>query len=172
MLRKLINKIIEYQHLLLILLSLFLILTSSWIVMGRSIRPNASVWDYLHVYLGMVVAGLSVPMLLANVTKGKWRQFFPWLMGDFAQLSRDICGLKRGNIPAAGGRGLFSVIEGIGLILLLFVSFTGVMWFVTQGSSEALNWRSYHQSSAHGFIGFMLVHCICVAAHLIDLVRN
>lgn len=172
MLRKLINKTIEYQHLLLILLSLFLILTSSWIVMGRSIRVNPSVWDYLHVYLGMVVAGLSLPMLLANVVKGKWRQFFPWLMGDFTQLSSDVCGLKRGKIPAAGGRGLFSVIEGVGLILLLLVSFTGVMWFVTQGSSEALNWRSYHQSCAHGFIGFMLVHCICAAAHLIDLIRN
>ena len=166
------KKVIEYQHLVLILLSLFLISTNGWLLMGRAIRTNASMWDYLHVYLGLLVACFSVSILLTNVVKGKWRQYFPWLVGDFSQLSNDICGLKQGKIPLAGGRGLFSVIEGIGLILLVLVSFTGVMWFVTQGSSEALNWRSYHHSAAHGFIGFIIVHSICAAAHLLDFIRN
>ncbi|MGE6651268.1 hypothetical protein BEL05_11905 [Shewanella colwelliana] len=167
-----VKQLLTYQHLLVIVLSLFLISTSGWILMGRAIRTQASIWDLLHVYLGAVVACLSVSMLLTNVIKGKWRQYFSWLAGDFTQLSQDVCGLKKGKIPLAGGRGLFSAIEGIGLILLLLVSITGAMWYFTQGSSEALNWRSYHHSAAHGFIGFIIIHSICAAAHLLDFIRN
>ncbi|MCG9697582.1 cytochrome b/b6 domain-containing protein [Shewanella sp. Isolate11] len=166
------KKMIEYQHLLLILLSVFLISTSGWILMGRGIRANASIWDLLHVYLGLLAAFFSVTFLLSNVRQGKWRQYFPWLAGDFAQVSADIKGLFKGKIPAAGGKGLFSLIEGIGLLLLFVVALTGTIWFCLQGSSEALAWRSWHHVFAKGFIGFVVLHCICAASHLLDFIRN
>lgn len=37
-----------YQHLFVILLTLFLVGTSGWLMMGRALRANASVWDILH----------------------------------------------------------------------------------------------------------------------------
>ncbi|WP_033539874.1 MULTISPECIES: cytochrome b/b6 domain-containing protein [Shewanella] len=161
-----------YQHLFAILLSLFLIGTSGWIMMGRALRANASVWDWLHVYLGLLAGVFSVTMLVTNVVRGQWRQYFPYLVGDFTQLSNDVCGLKRGKLPLAGGRGLFSVIEGICMLLFVAVAATGLMWFLTQGSSEALNWRSYHHSAAHGFIVFMVIHALFALSHLLDFIRR
>ncbi|QYJ98313.1 cytochrome b/b6 domain-containing protein [Shewanella alkalitolerans] len=161
-----------YQHLFVILLTLFLVGTSGWLMMGRALRANASVWDILHVYLGLLAGIFSVTMLAINLMRGQWRQYFPYLVGDFTQLSNDVCGLKRGKLPLAGGRGLFSVVEGIGMLLFVAVSVTGLMWFITQGSSEALNWRSYHHSLAHGFIVFMVIHALFALSHLLDFIRR
>ncbi len=170
--RRVVNKVAEYQHLILILLSLFLISTSSWIMMGRGLRANASVWDLLHVYLGLLASFLSITFLLCNLVKGKWRQYFPYLAGDLSQVALDIKGLFKGKLPAAGGKGLFSLIEGIGLLLLLAVSITGVMWFVLQGDSDALVWRRWHHFFAHGFIGFVILHCVCALSHILEFIRN
>ncbi|WP_076410159.1 cytochrome b/b6 domain-containing protein [Shewanella sp. UCD-KL12] len=166
------EKLATYQHLLIILLSLFLISTSPWIMMGRTLRSSASIWDYLHVYLGLLTGLLSITMFLANILKGKWRQYFPWLAGDFSQLKRDLVGLVKGKVPLAGGRGLFSFVEGLGMLLMLGVALTGVMWFFLQGSSDALTWRSYHIWFAKGFIGFIVVHVIFACLHLLDFIRN
>lgn len=171
-LAKLTNTLVEYQHVLIIILSAFLISTSGWIMMGRSLRASASIWDYLHVYLGLMAAGLSISMLVSNCIKGKWRQFFPWLVLDFSHLIKDISGLCKGKLPAAGGRGLFSIIEGIGILLLVGVGFTGVLWYCLQGSSDALFWRSNHIVFAQGFMGFILIHIICAGLHLLDFIRN
>ncbi len=169
---RLINAVKEYQHLALILLSIFLISTSGWIVMGRGLRANASVWDLLHVYLGLLAALLSVTFLLSNFVQGKWRQFFPYLAGDLSQVILDLKGLFKGKLPSAGGKGLFSLIEGIGLLLLFAVSVTGVMWFILQGSSDALPWRSWHHTFSHWFIGFVVLHCLCAISHILDFIRN
>lgn len=169
---KITSKFVQYQHVLVIILTVFLITTSSWVMMGRSLRASASVWDYLHVYLGLVTAALSISMLLINCAKGKWRQFFPWLSLDFTHVMKDISGIFKGKIPVAGGRGLFSCIEGVGILLLIGVGFTGVLWYCLQGSSDALIWRSYHIVFAKGFIGFIVIHFICACLHLLDFIRN
>ncbi len=169
---RLVTKLVDYQHVLIIILSVFLISTSGWILMGRGLRASASIWDLLHVYLGLVTAGLSVSMLFASCMKGRWRQMFPWLQADFSQIGKDLSGLVKGRIPVAGGSGLFSCIEGIGLLLLVGVSFSGLIWFCMQGSSDALVWRSYHILLAKSFIGFIFVHALCACLHLVDLIRN
>ncbi len=172
LLSKAIEKLKAYQHLFVIILSLFLISTSSWLMMGKTLRSSASIWDVLHVYLGLVTALLSLFMLVTNVVKGKWKLYFPWLIGDFSQLKRDIGGLLKGKIPLAGGRGLFSCVEGLGILLLVGVGLTGAVWFCLQGTSDALTWRSYHIWFAQGFIGFIIVHVIFACLHLLDFIRN
>ncbi|MEC4727480.1 cytochrome b/b6 domain-containing protein [Shewanella sp. D64] len=162
----------EYQHLLIILLSLYLILTSSWLLMGRSIRENASLWDITHVYLGLFTTLLACLFLLANSIRGKWHQYFPWLLGNTTQLVNDCKGVFKGKIPVSGGRGLFSCVEGIGMLLLVGVGLTGTLWFVSQGSTDALLWRNYHIILAKGFIGFIVIHIIFACLHLLDFIRN
>ena len=171
-LSRLLAKLVDYQHVCIIILSVFLISSSGWILMGRGLRNSASIWDYLHVYLGLVTAGLSVSMLITHCVRGQWRQMFPWLLADFSQLSKDLSGLVKGRIPVAGGRGLFSCIEGIGILLLVAVGFSGVIWFFLQGSTEALVWRGYHMLLVKGFIGFILIHVFCACLHLLDFIRN
>ena len=171
-LRQLLSVFAARQHLMIIVSVAYLIFTSGWILIGRSLRNNASFWDLSHVYLGLFAAFLAVSFLITTCLKGKWRQYFPWLVADFSQLKNDLRGLTKGKLPIAGGRGLFSIVEGLGLLIFLAVGLTGVLWFVTQGSSDALVWRSYHIVCAKGFIGFIMVHVIFAGLHLLDFIRN
>lgn len=131
-LRQLLSIFAARQHLMIIVSVAYLILTSGWILIGRSLRNNASLWDLSHVYLGLFAAVLAVSFLITTCLKGKWRQYFPWLVADFSQLKNDLQGLTKGKLPIAGGRGLFSIVEGLGLLIFLAVGLTGVLWFVTQ----------------------------------------
>ena len=171
-LQKLVSIFAARQHIMIIISVAYLVLTSGWILIGRSLRNNASIWDISHVYLGLFAAFLAVSFLISTCLKGKWRQYFPWLVANFSQLKNDLQGLTKGKLPIAGGRGLFSIVEGFGLLIFLAVGLTGVLWFLTQGSSDALTWRSYHIYCAKGFIGFIIVHVIFACLHLLDFIRN
>ncbi|WP_299804125.1 cytochrome b/b6 domain-containing protein [uncultured Shewanella sp.] len=172
MFKRLARKYIDLQHVLIIIISAYLIFTSGSILIGRQLRTHASFWDQSHVYLGLIAAFLSITFVITTCLKGKWRQYFPWLIADFSQLKSDILGLFKGKIPIAGGRGLFSVVEGIGMLLFLGVGLTGIAWFATQGSTDALMWRGYHIQLAQGFIGFIVLHVIFACLHLLDFFRN
>lgn len=172
MFKRLARKYIDLQHVLIIVISAYLIFTSGSILIGRSLRANASFWDQSHVYLGLIGAFLSITFVITTCLKGKWRQYFPWLIADFSQLKSDILGIIKGKLPIAGGRGLFSVVEGVGMLLFLAIGITGIAWFATQGSSDALMWRGYHIQFAQGFIGFIVVHAIFACLHLLDFIRN
>ncbi|ACJ30713.1 Conserved hypothetical protein [Shewanella piezotolerans WP3] len=171
-LRKLLSVFAARQHIMIIVSVAYLIVTSGWILIGRSLRSNASFWDLSHVYLGLFAAFLAASFLITTCLKGKWRQYFPWLIADFSQLKSDLQGLVKGKLPIAGGRGLFSIVEGLGLLIFLAVGLTGVLWFLTQGTTDALMWRSYHTVCAKGFIGFIVVHVIFAGLHLLDFIRN
>lgn len=170
--KALIKRLSELQHVMLLLLTSYLIITSAWVMLGRSLRDNASFWDITHVYLGLATAILSISFFIRNVTHGKWRQYFAWLILDVSQINQDIVGLASKRIPVAGGKGLFSLVEGLGMLLLLATSITGVFWFINQGDASALTWRSYHQLFAKGFIGFILVHLVFACLHLLDFIRD
>ncbi|ABV38393.1 conserved hypothetical protein [Shewanella sediminis HAW-EB3] len=169
---KLFAKLNELQHLFIIILSAYLIITSGWILIGRSLRASASFWDLAHVYLGLITAIFSFTFLLSNSLKGKWRQYFPWLKGDFSQLKKDISGLFKGKLPIAGGSGLFSWIEGLGMLVFVGVGFTGVIWYFLQGTPDALLWRGYHIMLAKSFIGFIVLHIVLAGLHLLDFIRD
>lgn len=159
-------------HLWIVLSVGLLVCTSPWIFIGRSLRANASIWDYLHVYLGLIAAALGILFLLRNSIQGKWHQYFAWLVGDWGQLIQDIKGLFKGKLPVAGGKGLFSTVEGIGMLLLVATGMTGALWFFYQGTSLAMTWRGYHQICADVFIGFLVVHLVLAASHIIEFIRQ
>ncbi|MGI2114154.1 hypothetical protein CXF78_11900 [Shewanella sp. 11B5] len=154
-------------HPLMILMSLLLICTSPWILIGRQLSPRASVWDVFHVYGGLFTALLALMFAYKVCAAGQWRQFFPWLTFELKPLLADVRGLMHGQLPHSGGKGLISVIEGVGVILLLLVVVSGAGWYIAD-PSNALAWRGYHIVFAQGFIGFIVVHCLLALLHLRD----
>ncbi len=160
------------QHLAVALLSAWLILTSPWVAMLRAVARNASLLDYSHVALGFVTLFLAITYTVSCTRAGRWRQYFPWAAGEVGTVGRDIGGLLRGRIPVAEGGGLFALIEGVLLVLLLGTAATGAAWYFTQGSSEAIAWRASHIHAARWLAGTIVLHVFTVSLHLLDLVRD
>jgi len=160
------------QHLAVALLSTWLILTSPWISMLRRMPRNPGFFEYGHVALGFLALLLAVTYAWSCTRAGRWRLYFPWAAGQLGAVWRDIGGLLRGRIPSAEGGGLFALVEGLLLVLFLLTAATGAAWFWTQGSSDAVHWRSCHIPAARGFAALVLVHVISVTLHLLDFVRD
>lgn len=167
-----VEKLAARQHLALTLLSAWLIATSPWIAMLRRVPRDAGFLDYSHVVLGSVTLAIAITYTVSCTRAGRWRLYFPWLAGHLGAIGRDASGLLRGRIPAAEGGGLFGLIEGLLLVLLLATAVTGAVWFAMQGSLEALAWRSHHIFAARGLVVFLVLHVITVSLHLIDFIRD
>jgi hypothetical protein len=58
------------------------------------------------------------------------------------------------------------------LVLLVATATTGAIWFATQGTADALAWRSQHIFAARGLVGCLGLHVITVSLHLVDFVRD
>jgi len=160
------------QHLLLALLAGWLVVTSPWVWMLRSVPAGAGFWNYGHLVAGFACLAITVTYLAACTRAGGWRLYFPWLAGEFSAAGRDVRDLLRGQIPAAEGGGLFGVIEGLALLALLVTAVTGAAWFATQGSSAALDWRACHIVAARVMIGIVVAHVVSVSLHLVELARS
>lgn len=159
-------------HKVLILACSYLIFTSPWVFMARKLMPKTTWWNTAHVYLGLFTALLSLFFIISNLSHGKWKLFFPWLCADIKPLLTDIFNIFKGRMPMSGGCGLFSCIEGLGLIALFGTGLTGTFWFFTQGTADALFWRGIHINFAMGFIVYFIIHIICALSHLIEFLKN
>lgn len=156
-------------HLLAVLLCAWLILTSPWVSMLRRLPRGAGFLDYAHVALGLAGLAVALAYTWACVRGARWRLYFPWLAGDLRPAARDVLGLLRGRLPSAEGGGLFAVIEGLLLLVLLLVAATGAAWLLLQGSPEALACRAIHVVAARVLIGLIVAHVLAVATHLLEL---
>jgi cytochrome b561 len=168
----LLERLRDRQHLLVALLSAWLIFTSPWISMLRRIPDGAGFLDYSHVVLGFVALLLAFSYAVTCSLGGRWRLYFPFIAGGLGAVGRDLAGLLRGRIPAAEGGGLFALIEGLLLLALLAAAVTGAAWFWAQGTTEALAWRQWHLYAARGLAGLILLHVVTVSLHLLDFVRD
>jgi cytochrome b561 len=162
----------DRQHLLVALMSTWLIVTSPWIAMLRSIPSSAGWLDYAHVVLGFLTLLVAVTYTSTCTRAGRWRLYFPLARRQLRSVGHDLAGLLRGRIPAAEGGGLFGFIEGLLLLALLATALTGAAWFFAQGSSAALAWRASHVCAARGLVGLLALHVVTVSLHLLDFVRD
>lgn len=162
----------DRQHLVVAAMSLWLILTSPWVSLLRRIPSGAGWLDYAHVVIGCVLMVLALAYARTCTRGGRWQLYFPYAPAQIGNVGRDLAGLLRGRIPASEGGGLFGLIEGLLLVLLVTTAATGVAWLLTQGSAEALAWRGYHILAARGLVGLLVLHVLTVAAHLLDLLRD
>jgi cytochrome b561 len=168
----LLERLSARQHLIVALAAIALIASSPWIAMVRRIPHGAGPLDYAHVLLGLATLLLAVSYTLSSTRKGRWRLYFPWAAGDLAAVGRDLRDMLRCRVPAAEGGGLFALLEGILLLLLLATAATGAAWFLAQGSGVALAWRQYHALFARGLEGMIVLHVITASLHLLDFVRD
>lgn len=166
------EKLAVRQHLAVALLATWLIATSPWIAMLRRVPREAGFLDYSHVGLGFVTLAIAITYTVTCTRSGRWRLYFPWLAGQLGAVGRDASGLLRGRTPAAEGGGLFGLIEGLLLVLLLATAITGAVWFAMLGTADALAWRSHHIFSARIFVAFFVLHIVTVSMHLIDFIRD
>lgn len=165
-------RLAERQHLLVALLSGWLILTSPWVHMFRRIPGNAGFLDWAHVALGLVATLLAITFTVSCTRLGRWKLYFPWLAGSLAQVKSDLRGLFRGTVPTAEGGGLFALLEGLLLLALLATAVTGCAWLLVQGSAAAVDWRGYHILAARGMIALLVLHIAAVSLHLLDFIRE
>jgi hypothetical protein len=157
------------QHLPLALLSAWLILTSPWIALMRSVPADAGFFDYAHVLAGCAAAVSVAAYAFACLRAGGWRSYFPWLEGQIAALQRDARGLLQGRVPPAEAGGLFAVIEGLLLASLLITAATGVAWLLLQGDAAAVVMRGWHIVAARSLMGLMAAHIVSVSLHFVAL---
>jgi hypothetical protein len=160
------------QHFAVAVLSLWLIVTSPWIAMFRRIPEGAGWLDYGHVGLGFVTLLLAITYAWACTRQGRWRLYFPWTPRLIGGPARDMSGLFRGQVPAAESGGLFGLIEGLLLIALLLTAASGAAWLFTQGSGDALTWRTFHSYAVRSMIALLVLHVVTVSLHLLDFVRD
>ena len=162
----------DRQHFAVAALSLWLIVTSPWVSMLRRVPSSAGWLDYAHVVIGCVLLVLALAYTRTCTRDGRWQLYFPCAPAQIGNVGRDFAGLLRGRIPASESGGLFGLIEGLLLALLIATAATGVAWLLTQGSVEALAWRDYHIFAARSLIGLLVLHVLSVATHLLDLLRD
>jgi hypothetical protein len=162
----------DWQHLALLLLTLWLLLTSPWIAMYRRLPADAGWLAYAHVVLGLATLALTATYLWTCCRGGRWRLYFPVGRPRLKEVGRDLRGLLRGRIPAAEGGGLFGLIEGLLLLALLATAITGAAWYLTQGSAEALAWRSQHALAVRALVALLVLHTVSVSLHLLDFLRD
>jgi len=159
-------------HLLVALLSCWLVLSSPWIAMLRSVPRGAGVLDYAHVTLGWFTLALTAAYAFSCARGGGWRQYVPTAVAPWRAVLEDLRGLLRGRRPSAEGGGLFALLEGLLLITLLLTAATGAAWFVVQGTPEALAWRSLHVACARVLVPLIVLHAASVSLHVLDLARD
>lgn len=162
----------DWRHLALVLLTLWLLLTSPWLAMYRRIPAGAGWLDHAHVVLGFLALVLGVAYLRATGRGGRWRWYFPTSRSQWVEIGRELRGLLHGRVPAAEGGGLFGLIEGVLLLALLATALTGAAWFLAQGSAEALTWRSLHAWAVRSLVVFLVLHAVSVSLHLLEFLRG
>jgi cytochrome b561 len=159
-------------HLALAVCAAWLLASSPWLHMYRSLPRPAGLFNLGHVALGLAALLLVLVYIAICSQGGRWRLYFPWLAGTLGAVGSDVVGIARGRMPTVEGGGLFAMIEGLLLLALLATGLTGATWLVLQGTDAAMAWCDVHVVLARCFGGLMLAHLAAVSVHVLDLVRD
>lgn len=163
---------IHIQHGLLILVIAWLVATSPWVFLYNRVPPEPTFWVWSHLILGVLVLGLTLSFTLTCLAQGRFRHYFPWLIGRFKPLLSDLVGLFRLRMPANEGGGLFGVIKGLLLLSLLAVAISGALWWWTAGTRDALIWRGWHLDAVKLMLVFLVLHIVATVAHIVHFMRQ
>jgi len=140
--------------------------------MRRIVPESPGFWDYAHIGLGIALAAIAVTYFAAQTIGGGWRRHFPWVAGDLSEVNSDFKAIANLKIPSAGGSGLFSLIQGLLLVMLLATAITGVAWLAADGARIALAWREWHMLAANVFAWLLVGHVVASALHVLDFMRD
>jgi cytochrome b561 len=166
------NTLVRQLHLLIVFLTVWLIATSPWISMLGKMPREPGLLDYAHVGAGLAGLILAVVYFFDCVRGGSWRLNFPWLSSDLRVVVDDLRGLFRGRLPAAESGGLFGALGGLTLLAFLATALTGAVWWWTEGTSAAMDWRAHHLVAVRFLIATVVLHTVAAALHVLDFVRD
>ncbi|GLS84200.1 cytochrome b/b6 domain-containing protein [Paraferrimonas haliotis] len=161
--------LIKRCHWLAALVCLWLLATAHLVKMAK-LRLSPGFWEYNHQVLGFVALAIALLFFVINCVNGKWRSHFGWLMGKVSWLVTDLKGLAKGKIPTAVEGGLLAAIEGLTMVLFLFVGITGALWQLSSGA-DAMRILEWHVNGAYVLIGTLVVHGLTALGHYIETFR-
>lgn len=87
---------------------------------------------WFHIISGFTLIFLGIVLLCWMLTQRGVRWYFAWLTIDFKGIKQDLLLLKKRRLPEATQGGIAATIQGLGVVSLLLVAFSGGLWFLTQ----------------------------------------
>lgn len=83
-----------------------------------------------HIISGFILIVLGSTMMIWMFTQRGFRYYFAWLFADFKGIKDDLKTLRKLNLPCSHSGGIASTIQGLGVVSLLVVALSGVLWFL------------------------------------------
>jgi len=125
---------IRHLHITIMLLIIAQIIISNFIEVERDGKIGAEIIEFyatwLHFMVGLFLVPLVITFVILEFKRYGLSYFFPYLRGNFAQLSKDIKQLLSFKLPEAQPNGLAVIIQGLGLGAVLLVVLSGLTWFI------------------------------------------
>lgn len=84
----------------------------------------------LHIIIGTGLLLSGFVMLFRMMTRRGFRYYFSWVFMDFRGMAVDFRTLSQFRLPEAHAGWIASVVQGLGVVLLLGVATCGGLWFV------------------------------------------
>jgi len=126
--------LIRYLHYSILVLVLLQIIISNFIevsdkgIIGHSIIEYYSTW--IHVGVGLLLVLLALVFTAVELSKHGFLYFYPYLSGDFSQLTKDLRTLISFKMPESSPKGIAPIIQGLGLGALVLVAISGATWII------------------------------------------
>ncbi|WP_417614875.1 cytochrome b/b6 domain-containing protein [Oceanisphaera sp.] len=155
--------VVRYLHYLILAFVLIQIVISNFMnIDGGVISQKAVEYTatWMHIGIGLLLLILAIVFIVIELTKHGVLYFYPYLVGDIAQLKSDIKNLARLELPEATPKGLAAIIQGLGLGALFLVALAGASWLLlwSMNSSLASDARDLHKSLTGLIIAYVIGH--------------
>lgn len=127
------TKAVRINHIMIALLVITQIIISN----GMHVKASASLgtgyqefFTWLHIGIGCFLFFLLISLVIICFSQKGFFNYYPYLVGDFSQIKRDLTQLSHFDLPESEPKGLAAVVQGAGLVALLIVILSGLAWFI------------------------------------------
>lgn len=105
-------------------------------------------FSWMHIAIGLLLLCLTGILAALCFRSRGLKYYYPYLWGDFTQLSQDLRVLSNRQLPGAQARGLAACVQGLGLGAMGLVTLSGAAWLLLWLSGQALapDLRSLHKT--------------------------
>lgn len=136
---------------------------------GLDEQDLTNIITWLHVVSGSLLLLLGTVLLGWMLTQRGVRWYYAWIFFDFSQIHKDTRQLRHFSLPDAERGGIAATIQGLGVLSLLLVAASGMLWFmaarflsVSPSQTYAfLHWHKFLTTFieiyfyGHGFMGLL-----------------